>query len=75
MSMNFNATCPDCTNDFEISLELLPIDVELVCPYCGRYFRKEESPALVVPPSYAPGNRKPPFRVYRPKEPYRYKPF
>jgi DNA-directed RNA polymerase subunit RPC12/RpoP len=74
MSMNFNAVCPDCNNDFEISLELLPLDVELNCPYCGNYFKKGESPKLIIPPGWTIGNQKPRFHIYRPSTPYRYSP-
>ena len=74
MSMNFNAVCPDCRGDFEISLELLPLDVELACPYCGNYFSKEKSPKLLIPPGFQVDNQKPRFRIYRPATPYRYSP-
>lgn len=37
-----NLTCPGCSGKYYGDTSLLSLDVELHCPFCGSYFKKEE---------------------------------
>ncbi len=37
-----NLTCPRCSREYYGDTSLLSLDVELHCPFCGYYFRREE---------------------------------
>jgi DNA-directed RNA polymerase subunit RPC12/RpoP len=42
----FTVVCPECKKDFYGDMLLYSLKVELHCPYCGKYFFKEESPRV-----------------------------
>ena len=42
-----NLTCPRCSGEYYGDTSLLSLDVELHCPFCGSYFRKEEVKEIV----------------------------
>lgn len=44
----FNVRCPACGRDYYADMLLHSLEVELHCPYCGKYFLKEESPLVVT---------------------------
>ena len=35
--------CPDCQRKYYISVSLLGKGLDLMCPFCKRYFKQEES--------------------------------
>ena len=37
-----NLICPRCSGEYYGDTTLLSLDVELHCPFCGSYFKKEE---------------------------------
>jgi uncharacterized Zn finger protein len=37
-----NLTCPRCSGEYYGDTSLLSLDVELHCPFCGSYFKREE---------------------------------
>ncbi len=79
MTLIFHVACPECDKDFYCDVELYDMDVELHCPYCGLYFKREESSRVVPPPKTShdivtttgvtPGK----FKIYKPPKPLRYK--
>lgn len=42
-----NVTCPRCFGEYYGDTSLLSLDVELHCPFCGSYFKKEEAKEIV----------------------------
>jgi len=40
----FNITCPACGKGYYADMLLYSLDLELHCPFCDVYFRKEDSP-------------------------------
>lgn len=42
----FNVVCPKCEKKFYADMLLYSLDVELHCPFCGFYFKKEDSPEI-----------------------------
>ena len=44
----FNVTCPDCKKVYYCDLLLFELEVRLHCPYCGRYFYREQSPEVYI---------------------------
>jgi len=44
----FVVVCPGCGKDFYADMLLYSLDVELHCPSCGIYFRREKSPRVVT---------------------------
>lgn len=41
--------CPKCSKEYYCDVALLSLDVELHCPFCGSYFRREDAKQLVTP--------------------------
>ncbi len=44
----FVIVCPKCRKDFYADMLLYSLDVELHCPSCGLYFKREKSPNVFV---------------------------
>lgn len=44
----FQVTCPGCGKVYDCDLLLFDLGVKLHCPYCGRYFYRQESPKVFV---------------------------
>jgi DNA-directed RNA polymerase subunit RPC12/RpoP len=45
----FNLNCPKCSKEYYGDVSLLSLEVELHCPFCGSYFRKQEVKNLITP--------------------------
>ena len=43
----FYLTCPKCSKEYYADVSLLSLDVELHCPFCGSYFRREDAQEIV----------------------------
>lgn len=41
--------CPKCSKEYYCDVSLLSLDVELHCPFCGSYFRREDAKRLISP--------------------------
>jgi len=66
----YYVTCPDCSKDFYCDEALSYLDVELLCPYCGSYFRQtdlnqQDTSASKIPSIVRWGKGK---RFYKPKD-------
>lgn len=44
----FEVTCPRCEKVYYCDLLLFELEVKLHCPYCGKYFYKNESPKVYM---------------------------
>ena len=44
----FYLACPKCSKEYYADVSLLSLDVELHCPFCGSYFRREEAKEVVT---------------------------
>ncbi len=44
----FTVVCPACGKDFYADMLIHSLEVRLHCPYCEKYFFKEESPRLIT---------------------------
>lgn len=42
-----NLICPRCSGEYYGDTSLLSLDVELHCPFCGSYFKREEIKDIV----------------------------
>lgn len=79
MTLIFYVECPECHQSYYGDVELLNVDVELHCPYCGLYFKKEDSPNLVKPAKTThdirstTGEDLGKYQIYKPKNPLRIK--
>ena len=79
MTLIFCVDCPECNKGFYCDVELYPMDVELHCPYCGLYFKKEASPKVGRPLKEShdlittTGKSQESFKIYKPAHPLRLK--
>lgn len=73
MALIWKIACPKCQKEFIVQELLYEMDVELLCPYCDLYFKKEKS-ASYSPPSgssaslsfqAAQASR---YKIYKPRE-------
>lgn len=44
----FNVVCPACNKKYYADMLLYSLNIELHCPFCDAYFRKEESPGVFI---------------------------
>ena len=44
----FTVVCPFCGKDFYGDMLLYSLEVRLHCPYCQKYFAKQDSPNLTT---------------------------
>ena len=78
MTLIFYVDCLECKRTFYCDVELYDLDVELHCPYCGLYFKKEESPRVVPPPKTShdivttTGKDVKSYKIYKPANPLRF---
>lgn len=79
MTRIFNVDCPECLGSSYCDIELYHLDIELLCPYCGLYFHKEESPRVVAPRDLThditttTGQELGHFKIFKPETPLRFK--
>jgi len=44
----FYLTCPSCSREYYADVSLLSLDVEMHCPFCGLYFRREDAKKVLA---------------------------